>query len=146
VDRVSGVILLILGMIIFWEGRKVPLGSISAPGPRFFPMILGVFVLLLSLLLLIPRGKERGGESVFVWTAILRRLVPVFVGMMAYVFLLETLGFLIAGVLLMTFLFLMISSQKWPVAFLGAFISIGLAYLLFGVLMKSNLPRGPLGF
>ena len=109
-------------------------------------MILGIFVVLLSLLLLIPKGKERGGEPAFVWTAILRRVVPVFIGTVVYIFLLEPLGFLIAGVLLMTFLFLTITSQKWPVAFLGAFISIGLAYLLFGVLMKSNLPRGPLGF
>jgi putative tricarboxylic transport membrane protein len=147
-DRVSGLLLLLLGLLIFWEGRAVPFGSIGAPGPLFFPLVLGIMLVFLGLVLLVrkPDPKEKGGGSAFDWPGILRRLLPVFAGLVVYVYLLEPLGFLIAGIALMTFLFLNVASQKWPTAFLGAFVSIGLAYLLFGVLMKSNLPRGPLGF
>jgi hypothetical protein len=64
----------------------------------------------------------------------------------AYFLLLEYLGFVVVSFLLMLFLFLWVGRQRWFVAFLSAAACIGLAYLLFDVLLKSNLPRGVFGF
>ena len=143
-DRISGFIILLLGLGILLPGRKISIGNLGAPGSAFFPAILAVLMILLSLFLIIPKRKE--GESVLVWSTILRRIIPVLTALLVYVFLLEYLGFIVTGVLLMTFLFMRVGSQRWFLAPLEAFISIGLAYLLFRVLMKSNLPVGLLGF
>ena len=69
-----------------------------------------------------------------------------FAALVAYFLFLEYLGFVIVSFLLMFFLFLWVGRQRWYVAFLSAVICIGLAYVLFEILLKSNLPRGVFGF
>lgn len=146
-DRISGFIVFFLSVVILWEGRRISIGSVHSPGPGFFPILVAALLLIFSLFLIIPKGKkENEGQPFLGWSTILSRLLPVFAVLLAYFFLLEYLGFVVVGFLLMTFLFVKVGSLRWYVAVPGAFISIGLAYLLFGVLMKSNLPRGVLGF
>jgi putative tricarboxylic transport membrane protein len=70
----------------------------------------------------------------------------VFVALLVYFFFLESLGFIVVSFLLMTFLFVVMASQKWHIALLQAFIFVGLAYLLFEILLKSQLPKGVFGF
>ena len=146
-DRISGAILFLFGAGILWEGREIPFGQLSAPGPAFFPTILAVLLILFSFLLIIPgKKKEQEPDSFGGWSSVFSQLLPVFAMLMAYFFLLEPLGFIVAGFLLMTFLFVKVGSQRWVMALLGALISIGSAYVLFGMLLKSSLPRGVLGF
>lgn len=146
-DRISGFIVFFLAVVIFWEGRKISIGGIHSPGPGFFPILVAALLLVFSLFLIIPKRKrENEGQPPLAWSTVLRRLVPVLAVLLAYFFLLEYLGFLVTGFLLMTFLFAEVGSLRWYGAVPWAFISIGLAYLLFGVLMHSNLPRGVLGF
>jgi hypothetical protein len=73
-------------------------------------------------------------------------MLIVFAALVAYFLFLEYLGFVIISFLLMAFLFLWVARQKWYFALSSAVICIGLAYILFDVLLKSNLPRGVFGF
>jgi hypothetical protein len=45
----------------------------------------------------------------------------------------------------MASLFLVVAGKKWHASIFWAFISTGLAYLLFDVLLKSPLPKGVFG-
>jgi putative tricarboxylic transport membrane protein len=144
-DRICGAILLLLGLGILWEGRGISFGRLSAPGPGFFPTILAILLILVSFLLIVP-GKKKESDSFGGWSKVFKRVLPVFAILMVYFFLLECLGFVISGLLLMMVLFIKVGSQRWYVALLGACASIGSAYVLFGVLLKSSLPRGVLGF
>jgi hypothetical protein len=69
-----------------------------------------------------------------------------FVALLVYFVFLEYLGFVIMSFLLMAFCFIWVARQKWYTALFWAFVSIGLAYLLFDILLKSSLPRGVFGF
>jgi len=145
VNRLSGLVVFLLGFAIFWQGRSLSIGTLHAPGPGFFPALIAGVLVLLALILMIGGGKKEGEEDAVPFSAVLRMLL-LFASLVAYFLLLEYLGFVIVSFLLMFFLFFWVGRQRWYLAFSSAFVCIGLAYLLFEVLLKSNLPRGVFGF
>jgi putative tricarboxylic transport membrane protein len=145
VNRISGLVVFLLAFTIFWQGRGLSIGSLHAPGAGFFPLLIAAVLLLLSLFLMIKGGKSQSEEDAVSAPAIIRMLL-LFAALVAYFLLLEYLGFVIVSFLLMSFLFLWVGRQRWYVAGLSAVVCIGCAYLLFEILLKSNLPRGVFGF
>ncbi len=144
-NRISGLVVFLIAFAIFWQGKGLSIGSLHAPGPGFFPALIAAVLVLLSLFLMIKGGKEESEEDAVSAPAIIRMLV-LFAALVAYFLLLEYLGFVVVSFLLMFFLFLWVGRQRWYVAFLSAVACIGLAYVLFDILLKSNLPRGVFGF
>ena len=144
-ERKSGLVVFFLAVVILWQGRGLSFGGLHAPGPGFFPTLVAAVLVILSLFLIIPGGKGVKQESPLSASSFIRMLI-VFVALVGYFFFLEYLGFVIISFLLMAFLFLWVARQKWYFAFSSAVICIGLAYILFDVLLKSNLPRGVFGF
>ena len=144
-ERISGLVVFLFAFAIFWQGRGLSIGSLHAPGPGFFPALIAAVLVILSSCLMIRGGKSEEEGDRLSAPAIIRMLL-VFAVLVGYFLLLEYLGFVIVSFLLMFFLFLWVGQQKWYLAFSSAVVCIGLAYLLFDVLLKSNLPRGVFGF
>jgi putative tricarboxylic transport membrane protein len=144
-NRVSGLVVFCLGIYILFQDRKLSFGNLRAPGPGFFPAVIAIALMALSLFLIIPGEKDRDGKSFFS-LRFTRGMVTAFGTLVLYFLTLEYLGFLIAGFLFMMFLFAMISAMKWYRAMVWSLISIGLTYLTFGVLLRIPLPQGVLGF
>ena len=144
-QRISGVVVFLIASAIFWQGRGLSIGTSHAPGPGFFPMLIGATLILLSVILMIRGGKGTQEQTPVTVRSLVRMLV-VFFALLAYFLLLEYLGFVVASFLLMAFLFLSVARQKWYFAVASAVVCIGLSYLLFDVILKSNLPKGVLGF
>ncbi len=144
-EKISGLIVFFLGITILWQGRHLSIGNLHAPGPGFFPMLLAVVLMLLSLILVSSKMKN-SGERITFSLRHLGRVLMVFVALLVYFMFLEYLGFVIVSLFLMAFCFVWVAHQKWYAALFWAFVSIGLAYLLFDVLLKSSLPRGVFGF
>jgi len=145
VERTSGLVVFFLAFAIFWQGRGLSIGSLHKPGPGFFPALIAAVLLILSVCLMVRGGKgerETGPLSV----SSIVRMLAVFLALVGYFLLLEYLGFVIISFLLMLFLFLWVGRQRWYIALSSAVICIALAYILFEVLLKSNLPKGVFGF
>jgi putative tricarboxylic transport membrane protein len=143
-DRICGMVVLSVGVGILWFGRSLQVGNLHRPGPGFFPTSVAAGLILLSLFLIFGRTKGGDQKEPFTLGSILP-VVEVFSVLLVFLFLLEPLGFIVTGLFLMIFLFTVVGSQKWPVATLGAVIAVGFAYIVFGTLLKGNLPRGILG-
>ncbi len=144
-DRLSGVVVFFVGVLIFWQGGSLSMGSLNSPGPGFFPKLLAITIIVLSIFLNIPRTKKgQGIQSLSYWLN--WRVSIVFAALIGYFLSLDYLGFVISSFLLMIFLFIGIDSHKWYKALLGAILTIGLVYVLFEILLKSNLPQGVFGF
>lgn len=144
-ERICGFVTFFLGTSILWQGRHLGMGSLRGPGPGFFPNLVAILMMILSLFLIITKRKGDGeGESFPTQFTI--RVVIVFVVLLAYSFTLEYLGFVVVSFLLMAYLFRAFgSSRRWYVVILWALASVGTTYLLFEVLLKGNLPKGVFG-
>ncbi len=144
-DRISGIVVLLLGAAILWQGRHLTIGSLRSPGPGFFPSLLAGVMIILALFLIAPRKKKDSSSESSSFSSI-GRVSIVFIALLFYFYFLESLGFIIVSFFLMTFLFIVVASEKWHLALLQSFIFVGLAYVLFDVLLKSQLPHGVVGF
>ena len=56
-DRVAGGALVLLALVVFWESRRLPLGSLRNPGPAYMPVALAAVLLCFGALLVVLAGK-----------------------------------------------------------------------------------------
>lgn len=148
-DHLSAISLTLLGLFLMVKGFGLGLMFRSSIGPGFFPFIVGILLCLFSLTLLVQTlmRKSRDAERHFWQTVSGRRQVLLtLAGIIAYAFSLNTIGFLPATILLLLFLFRCTANFKWWVTVLGAVGSSVIAYLIFEVWLKANLPPGMMTF
>ena len=142
-DLVSGLFWLAVAIFVAGQGLALKLGSLSRPGPGFFPFWGGVVLGMLSVVL-IARSFRRVAAG--------RRIRPeswkplVVVGaVLAYLLLLEPLGFVAVTFLFLLLLF-RIERRGWAFSAVSAAIGTLASYGLFQVWLKTQLPTGPFGF
>jgi len=142
----SALFLLIFGIFISYESRKLAIGKIGNPGPGFFPFWLGIALIIVSFFLAIKFIRPKVDPSLsskslwegFSWEKILFSLIALFL----YTFFLENLGYTIATFLLMFFLFRVIGTRRWLVSIFGSVITSLLTYALFRLWLSVQLPKG----
>jgi len=143
-DRVSGLAWLAVALFAAAQGLSLGLGSLHRPGPGFFPFWGGVALGLLSILLIV-RSPERDAPSAPRLRPDTARPVAAAGAILAYLFLLEVLGFVPV-----TFLFLLVlfrlERRGWAFSAASALAGAVGAYALFQLWLKTQLPAGPLGF
>jgi putative tricarboxylic transport membrane protein len=126
---------------------NLQLGSFSEPGPGFLPFGAGLFLGIMAIIRLIQGALgqfEEEGDSP--WTKVnWKKVVLILISLFIYTFLLPWLGYLIATFLLMLFFFTFLKKMRWWVV-LGYSLSVILiSYLVFGVWLLVQFPRGILG-
>ena len=143
-DWLSGIALISVALLVAWQNRVFPTGSLAEPGPGYVPLLfavaLGFFGLLIAL---------RGGASPFVntidWSESRRGMV-LLVACGVAVFVLERIGYRLTMIALLIFL-LGVVERKRPLPTLLVALGFAFAsYFLFATLLKVQLPRGPWGF
>lgn len=142
--RVAALVLLVLAVGFLWEASRYPFGSPTAPGPGFLPMTLGTAFLVLAALLAIRPGAppehvlppDRDGAVRIAATILLLGLA---------IALLDRLGFLVCGTLLMLSLLLVVD-RRWIRAVILAPSATVAVYLVFKVWLRVPLPAGLLSF
>ena len=141
-ERIAATVLLLLGVGGAVEALNIGFGTFMSPGPGFYPFWLAVVLAATSLLyLLLNLGKDLEKLSLWVNRSWVRPLLGVLV-MFAYGLLLGWLGFFSATFLLFVAWLTIVEHEKWlKVALVSVLGTIGV-YLLFGVLLKLQLPHG----
>jgi len=71
-----------------------------------------------------------------------KKLILVLVSLIGYSLLLEKVGYLLIGFVVLLILFNMIESQKRTTVLILSFITIIATYLLFVIILKVELPPG----
>jgi len=148
-EQSSSLVWLSFALLICAETlRMLSLGSWRDPGPGFVPLISGITLASLACIHFIQstlRKKDtiRGaGQLPERW----KTLIFIYLSLLAYVFLLEPLGFLPATFLLLIILFRAAEPRRWTVVIGGSAILSFTTYMIFDVLLKSQLPKGILDF
>jgi putative tricarboxylic transport membrane protein len=142
-DPASALFWLAVAILVAIQSVALKLGTLRQPGPGFFPFWSAIVLGVLSVVLLVG-SKSRpapapAGDS--------KSWMPAIVAgaLIVYVLLLERLGFVTVTFLFLLFLFRLVR-KGWLVSGLAALIGTGACYGLFQLWLKSQLPRGPLGF
>jgi len=149
-DQISSIILLIISILTCLGSSRLNIGSVNNPGSGFFPFFLGMVIGSLSLLIMIKTmlGKQVStNKKNLLWEFGKRKkkVLYLILALGSYGLLLERLGYILTTILLFVFILKGITSQKWYVVLVAAlFASIG-SYTIFHLVLKIQLPDGPLG-
>ena len=147
-DQMSSLVWLLLALYICTESMRLPLGAWRDPGPGFLPLGSGIILGILSGIAYLKASMSKSPEAKGSWYSKERwkNLVVVVVALFAYAIFLEILGFLLATFLLLIFLFRGIEPQKWVVSIGGSALASFISYAVFELWLKTQLPKGILGF
>ena len=143
---------ILLGVTAFVWSATFPFGSWKAPGPGFLPLILGLILILLggALFFQAVTQKDKGDEvrvpPLLPHGAPFRRVGLTLAILILSVALLPHLGFILTAFFLILLTVQAIQPRTWRFALFYALVSALSASVLFQVLLKTQLPRGPLGF
>ncbi|HBH04215.1 MAG TPA: hypothetical protein DDZ42_20275 [Candidatus Rokubacteria bacterium] len=146
----AAVTLFLFGGITALLSLQLPIGSLLGPGSGFFPLVLGLILMLLAgahiLQLHYSSSKPATGLEAHRAPAGSTRRVLRFVGAVAIATaLLEPLGYPLVSFLLMLALLQGLGIRRWHVSGLIALLTAGASYLLFVQWLKIPLPKGWLG-
>lgn len=133
---------LLLCAVYLFEGRGLKMGTMDAPGPGVFPLVVGVifaFVCLGVIADALLTGEA--GTATFPRGRDLGRLIVVFAAFVAYVLLLEVLGFLIASTLFVAFYNRVVGKVSWLWSVVcGAAVAVSV-WVVFDLLLEVRLPE-----
>ena len=140
----------VFAFLVCLGGLKLGFGSFHQPHAGFMPFLSGLILGLLALADLISgivdHWKEEK-EDKQIWANIhWRKLFLTLALLFIFTILFNTLGFIIATIPLLFFLYRLMEPRRWWVVIVTSVITTGLFYLGFKVGLGSQLPQGFLGF
>jgi hypothetical protein len=128
-----------------WEAFRMPLGTMVSPGPGLAPILVGLLIAVLSLALLAQAWlqREKWEDAVILPAgAPGRRVVVVWIGLLAYAMLVNVLGHLLMAAILSAACLRVLGMRRWRDAILlSMFLSVA-SFYLFAVLLDVPLPEG----
>ena len=148
-DPVSGFFWLALAVFVCLISVPIGIGSFRTPGPGFLPFWAGIALGILSIAVVtmgMLRRNEAGGISQL-WKGLAwRKAMAVMVSLFLYTVLMDRVGYLVVTSALLSFLFCLTRRERIWMKVGGALMTAVVSYLVFGVWLEVQLPKGMLGF
>src|ERR1043166_3859617 len=115
-DVAAAALLLLFGVAALVMGRGLPFGTIAAPGPGFFPLVVAAALAGMAGLLLL-RAVAAAPAPAFppAPPGARIRLVAVMAALFGFAAVLDWLGFMTATFLLMVVLFRVVERHRWAI-------------------------------
>jgi hypothetical protein len=141
-------VLMGLGICIYSVGLKIMIASKTGSG--LIPFLAGLILAIVGVVRLVEEWRKWDGKTVvtrFWETPTYRnRILFVLMGFFAMAFLLPKLGFLLASIVITSFLLYVIEPHNIFKVIGIALLTCFLVYLLFVIFLQVNLPKGFWGF
>ena len=145
-DRISTLFLVGLAIAVSLESIRIGPGSLSNPGPGLIPLGCGLVLGILSLVgffrTFVRSSSERRREDA---VKLGGRTISALVSMVAFGFLINSLGFLIVTFLWMGFVCRWIARMGWKGTIFTSVVTPFCTWLLFEYFLEIRFPRGILG-
>lgn len=146
-DIIGGLIGILIGSYVIWEGSNMPPDYVMKIGPSFFPNILAGLLILFSFTLIIHalKGRSKGTlEPLRLSDKGVQRGLITLVASILFCAVLMPLGFILASILFLAFMMLMMSNRK-PLQVLFAPLLITFSiWLIFEKVLNLSMPAGVL--
>ncbi len=139
---------LLIGSTCLAGSLLMPFGKARSPGVGFYPLLVGMFLVALSVPFIIQSWKSRHNhlpdEEPFPRGPDLRRVAAVAIAVGLYPILLTFLGYILSSFFLLVSVLRLFGLQsRWKIVLI-ALITVGLSYYLFARILAVPLPRGTL--
>lgn len=147
-DAASSLFWMLVGFGISYGGYSIGLGSLKEPGSGFIFFWLGIIVVGLASLVFVKTalGKMARVDVTAGWLGLRwKKVLWVLVALIFYASSFQFLGFILATVILLLFLFKVVEPQKWLESVAWAVGATVASYFLFQVWLGAQLPKGLLG-
>lgn len=151
-DRIIFVCTLLLAGVYFWATAQIPSLELGDPlGPKAFPRMLGIGLLIAAAMLLMEILRDRKktkSEAAPKWTWEPHEWVVVAISVWTalYILAFERLGFMIATTVYLLALFAFFNRGRWLMNVLTAVLFSVISYFAFTKLLGVNLAPGILPF
>jgi hypothetical protein len=143
-DHVAGGAFIVAGALVLAVSGDLPFGTLASPGAGMLPtLVIGLLILFGAIIFV--RAGESPPVGEIVWGD-LPHAVRVAVVAAAAVALYTVLGFRITMAALLFVLTFVVERRPFVPAVAFSIGVTALAYGLFGLLLRTPLPRGLLGF
>jgi len=149
-DRISGTFWFVFGVFVTIESYRMGLGTLRRPGPGFLFFWAGILMAILSLIVLSrawadSRREALPTKAIFGPIDFLK-IALVSASVFLYALFMERLGFIPVTLILLLFLLGVIERKGITLSVFISVVVTAAAYLIFEVLLHSQLPKGFLGF
>jgi putative tricarboxylic transport membrane protein len=144
VDRVAGAALSLFALVVLWESRRLPLGSLSNPGPAYMPVGLAI-LLLVGGIAIAALGRDSAPVASLGFRAEWRHTVAIFAACAFCALGLERLGYRLTIFIALLFLLFVVERKRLVASVVFAAAFAAGTFLLFDTLLRVPLPHGPLG-
>jgi putative tricarboxylic transport membrane protein len=144
-DQSSGLFWLVVGIGIAISSLKYGFGTLHEPGPGFITFFAGSILIILSLGLFFSSFRDQEGRSGLknLWAGLeTGKVLYVIVLLVAYIFLLKPVGFLISTFFLLSLLFRIKGTYRLKTVFLMSLLVTMGSYIIFEIWLKAQLPKG----
>jgi putative tricarboxylic transport membrane protein len=147
-NLISGACLAAFGIYVISVAAKLPYVSEVGPGPGFFPLWIGIGLVLFASSLIFAsfsssRSEAKSGTLSWKTTA---RAVAGWLAVMVAIALLGKIGFALSFVVLTIFLVVFLDRRSpWLALGIGAALAVAF-HLIFVVALDISLPAAPWGF
>ena len=147
-NLIAAAVLAAFGSYVIWVAAKLPYVSDVGPGPGFFPVWLGIGMVLFSAGLVFSSVKSFSSKESNDAKSLQSLLRPLggWLAVMAAITLLGHIGFVLSFVILALFLIVVLDRRSYMLA---AGVALGLAlafHVIFVVALDVSLPKGVWGF
>ena len=120
-----------------------PLGSVTRPGPGFFPVGVGVFLCLVAAVLVVTTRRRGVTTAPSMDAASGGRVLTTVAGLGGFCLLLPWIGYPSCAFVFVALLLRRLGGAGWPGALVTAALSAFVSYYAFGVVLGVPLPVGP---
>ena len=146
VEAVVAALLLVIGLVVVFEARKLGAGWTSdGPGSGYFPFFIGVIITISGAGILYQAllGKNRNTE-VFVDSVQLKRVLSVLVPATVYVLAITFAGLYVASAIYIALFMIVLGKYSWVKSVIAALAVNTVFFCMFEVWFKVPLFKGAL--
>jgi hypothetical protein len=148
-ERLVSIIWFVFGGAVAYGSLELGMGEGGEPGSGFVTFITGIFVCVLAAVIYFQSYRDKAmATATFAgyWKgANWPRAVIIVLLTLAFIWLIEILGYFVTSILLLVIIMRFLEHVTWTKAIIIPIITVAVTYLLFSSMLDTNMPRGVLG-
>lgn len=146
IQKACYIIFLVIGIFYLVGSLLLPIGTLATPKGGLFPLIVAIFLVVMSIALLADFLKDTRGPAdaieAFPTGKDRHRVLAVSSALILYCVFLKPIGYLLSTVALTGVIVHLLGLRGWAKVALAAILTGVLSYFLFAFILEVPLPRG----